>query len=147
MDSMQYCNVKRCGKYKSCKNHVTNIITDDLISIKDFSISECTEENNYSLYESIICKKCGRPERKIFANDMCKYCYNKTSFQDGKWEVKSYYKPVENPKKKGREPDWEKINKIISLRNEGLSFREIAEHVGKSLGCTQNTYYKYKDKV
>jgi hypothetical protein len=138
-----YCNAKRCGKYKSCKKHICNITTIDLVNITDYSVQDCLKDHNYPLYESLSCKNCGE-NKTIFANDMCKYCYNKTKIEEGAWNLKnteSKYIPTGKPR--GKQPDKEKISQIIDLRKQGKTFKEIGTIVGLSRQRVKQIYDKY----
>lgn len=129
---MIYCNAKRCGKYKSCIIHICNLKTDEQVNIKDYSGAACTKDMAYPLYKSISCSKCGS-SKKIFANDMCKVCYNRTKKEEGVWNFKkskSNYIPTGKPR--GIAPDRAKVEQIIELRKKGKTYNEIGIIVGLS---------------
>ena len=130
---MNHCNQKHCPKMYKCKNHIINVLPGKY-SITDYNT--CNNDNNYIQFAPLLCQKCGREDRIIYSQGLCKSCY----YSDKQYNVKPRkYNYQPKPKKENIERI-EKVKLIEKLRMEGKTFEEI----GKILGVSkQNVNYLY----
>ena len=131
---MEYCNQK-CSKMYKCRNHIMNVIPGDY-TITDYST--CNSDNNYSQFVPLLCKKCGREDRIIYSQELCKSCYYSDKQYEPKTPQKYNYQP--KPKKKKQE----KIKFIKELKKQGKTFSEIGKILGLSRQAIHSFYNRNK---
>jgi DNA-directed RNA polymerase specialized sigma subunit len=109
-----------------CKNHIINVLPGNY-TITDYNA--CNSDNNYSQFIPLLCKKCGREDRIIYSQGLCKPCY----YIDKQYESKTprKYNYQLRPKKKNTERT-ERIKLIKELKQQGKTFTEIGRILGLS---------------
>ena len=80
-----------------CKNHIINVLPGKY-SITDYNT--CNNDNNYIQFAPLLCQKCGREDRIIYSQGLCKSCY----YSDKQYNVKPRkYNYQPKPKKENIE--------------------------------------------
>jgi len=118
-----------------CKNHIINVLPGKY-SITDYNT--CNIDNNYIQFTPLLCQKCGKEDRIIYSQGLCKSCY----YSDKQYNVKPReYNYQPRPKKENIERI-EKIRLIEELRIEGKTYEEIGKIMGLSkqrVSCLYNS--------
>jgi hypothetical protein len=113
-----------------CAKHICNFQNGE------YYIGSLFEEN-YNCFKQILCSKCNQP-RHIYANGMCKSCYNLINSE--KWGTK--YIKTNNPVGRKRKINIDDSIIIELHEKQGKSFQEISEIIGGT--SRQAIYSLYK---
>lgn len=89
-----------------------------------------------------ICQNCGKIERQTKNNQVyCRVCYRNINHEDIPNRMRDYRTRNNPDGNRGRNPIIDK-EKVLQMRNEGMSYGKIAEELDVSKRSVESFFYR-----